>query len=99
MNAIASSFELIMTSTPCLRPICRTITRGSNRRAVVRLPHVRSAMIALIALVSYGKVPRQGSDLIASITIRQLDESLNQQTPLRAGSHGRSRGDVVANIL
>jgi phosphopantothenoylcysteine decarboxylase/phosphopantothenate--cysteine ligase len=36
---------------------------------------------------------------MASITIRQLDESLKQQLRLRAASHGRSMEDEVRTIL
>jgi len=36
---------------------------------------------------------------VASITIRQLDESLKQQLRLRAASHGRSMEDEVRTIL
>src|SRR5262245_56810692 len=45
-------------------------------------------------------VPRQGGPRpMASITIRQLDESLKQQLRLRAASHGRSMEDEVRTIL
>src|SRR5262249_37479597 len=42
--------------------------------------------------------PRE-SPPMASITIRQLDESLKQQLRLRAASHGRSMEDEVRTIL
>ncbi|MGA9199263.1 MAG: bifunctional phosphopantothenoylcysteine decarboxylase/phosphopantothenate synthase, partial [Pseudolabrys sp.] len=36
---------------------------------------------------------------MASLTVRQLDESLKQQLRLRAASNGRSVEDEVRNIL
>src|SRR5262245_51038059 len=43
--------------------------------------------------------PARERALMASITIRQLDESLKQQLRLRAASHGRSMEDEVRTIL
>src|SRR5215813_10336336 len=43
--------------------------------------------------------PARERALMASITIRQLDQSLKQQLRLRAAAHGRSMEDEVRTIL
>ena len=56
-------------------------------------------MIANRAINDYNAIIDLWSDLMASMTIRNIDDSLKQRLRVRAAVHGRSMEDEARDIL
>jgi plasmid stability protein len=53
----------------------------------------------LLAIIAYNRINADRGDAMASITIRNLDDSLKSRLRIQAGVHGRLMEDEARDIL